>query len=333
MMKTLTILCTLLVALTIAKPVLAKTRDVDCDRDESITKAFTEANPGDTIRVKGTCKEVVVVTTDRLTLEGRNNAVLDGEGVDLGSESGLLTIESARGFVITGQLSIQNSAAVGIIVRNNANASFRGSIESRDNGNHGILVINSASVQLDEGTLTVENNGGDGVPVVNGASVYIPPPPAGVMLTSNGNRRGIHIINGGSFEALGGTISAAENQLNGITVALGSDLLISSRASVSLQNNPQGLNLESSSQALVIGATIEDNATAGISSVQASFINLRGATIANNGPGGNANIVLSFGAVATLTGNAIDDPTNTITCDATVLLGGDTGVVCPNPIP
>jgi hypothetical protein len=319
--------CTL-VALMLANPILAATRDVNCTDDQTITAALTQAVPGDTIRISGTCHEVVVITIDRLTIEGLDNAVLDGEGVDLGGEAGLLTVESARGFVITGSLTVQKSAAVGIIVRNNANASFRGSIVSRDNGNHGILVINSAHVGFDEGTVTVENNGGDGVPVVNGSSAFILNPPAGAVLTSNGNQRGIHIINGASFEALGGAINATENQLNGITVALGSDLFITAGAQVSLQGNPQGLTIESNSQALISSpTTITGNTAVGVS-VQAGFINLSGATITDNGPmDAGLDIDLGFGTRAHLTGNTI----GILNCDETVLLSPTSDIACPAP--
>jgi hypothetical protein len=312
----------------LANPILAATRDVNCNDDQTITKALTKAIPGDTIRVEGTCKEVVVITTDRLTLEGRGNAVLDGEGVDLGGEDALLTIEGARGFVITGTLTVQKSAESGIIVRNNANASFRGNIISRDNGIHGLLVINSAHAGFDEGTVTVENNVRDGVPVVNGSSAFIPPPPAGALLTSNGNPRGILIINGASFEALGGAINAADNQLSGITVALGSDLFITAGAQVSLLSNPQGLTIESNSQALISSpTTITGNTAVGVS-VQAGFINLSGATITGNGPMDTGlDIDLGFGTRAHLTGNTI----GILDCDETVLLSSTSDVACPAP--
>ena len=300
-------------------------REVDCSNGETITAALTQAKPGDTIRISGTCNETVAITTDRLTLEG-DNAVIDGEDVDLGNESGLLIIDGTRGVVITGTLMVKNSSAVGITVRNNASASFRGSIESRDHGNHGILVINSAHVGFDEGSVAVIDNGGDGVPVVNGSSAFIPPPPAGAVLTSNGNRRGIHLINGGSFEALGGAINAAGNQLNGIRAALGSDLFMAAGAQVSLQDNPQGLNIESNSQALISSpTTITGNDVVGVS-VQAGFIDLRGATVTGNGPAdAGLDVDLSFGARANLTGNTLD----ALRCDETVLLSLGTDTECP----
>jgi hypothetical protein len=148
------------------------------------------------------------------------------------------------------------------------------------------------------------------------------------VLTSNGNRRGIHIINGASFEALGGAINAAENQLNGITAALGSDLFITAGTQVALQRNPQGLNIESNSQALINSpTTITDNTAVGVS-VQAGFINLSGVTITGNGPMDNGlDVDLGFGTRALLTGNTMD----TLNCDETVLLSPSSDVSCPAP--
>jgi hypothetical protein len=320
--------CTL-AALAFANPVLARTLHVNCDKNQTITKALTRATPSDIIRIRGICKERVIITTDRLTLEGRNNAVIDGENVDLGSEAGLLIVEGAQGVVLTGTLTIQKSAAVGMIVRNNANVSFRGSIVSRDNGNHGILVINTASAGFDNGSVEVNNNLGDGVPVVNGASAFFPPPPAGAVLTSNGNRNGILIVNGGSLEALGGAINAAENRSHGITVALGSNLFVTAGTQVSLQNNIfQGLNIESNSQALINSpTTIMGNTEVGIS-VQAGFISLSGATVTGNGPmNAGLDMLLGFGTRAHLTGNTID----ILNCDGTVLLSPTSDTACPTP--
>jgi hypothetical protein len=48
---------------------------------------------------------------------------------------------------------------------------------------------------------------------------------------------------------------------------------------------------------------------------------VEGATITGNG----TDVVLLFGSLGTFNGNTI----GTITCDETVLLRGDTGVICP----
>ena len=63
-----------------ASPALAAIRIVDCTAGETITTALTDAVPGDTIRVTGTCRERITITTDRLTLDGQDGTILDGGG-------------------------------------------------------------------------------------------------------------------------------------------------------------------------------------------------------------------------------------------------------------
>ena len=63
-----------------ASPALAAIRNVDCTKGETITTALTDAVPGDTIRVTGTCRERITITTDRLTLDGQDRTILDGGG-------------------------------------------------------------------------------------------------------------------------------------------------------------------------------------------------------------------------------------------------------------
>src|SRR4029077_353105 len=74
-------------ALVAAVPLTSRTGDADsnmrmrvvnCDRGEEIARALARAEPGDTIRVTGTCVERVSIKTDRITLDGQGAATLDG---------------------------------------------------------------------------------------------------------------------------------------------------------------------------------------------------------------------------------------------------------------
>jgi hypothetical protein len=327
-----------LVAFMLASPVLAATQDVNCNDGQTITEALAQAVPGDTIRISGTCHEAILITTDRLTLEGIDNAVIDGTDADLGSSFALLSIDGAQGVVLTGQLTVQNStgsrrgAGIGIGVFNNAQAYFRGNVVIQGSANHGLLIIHGGSVFFQAGTLDVVDNSGDGIVVVNGANAIAELAPADAFtITSDRNLRGFHLANGGSFQMFGGTINAADNQVNGLRVAYGANLMITGLGKVFLQRNPQGLNIESNAQALVSKSptiteptvTITDNTVAGVS-VQAGFIDLSEAIITGNGP---MDVDLGFGTRARLTGNTMD----ILHCDQTVVLSPDTDVACPAP--
>ena len=73
------------------------TRNVDCSRGESAAEALAKADPGDTINIVGTCRERLVVTTDRITLQGQGSATLDGGGNAGGSFAAVIAIRGARG--------------------------------------------------------------------------------------------------------------------------------------------------------------------------------------------------------------------------------------------
>ena len=76
-MKAMGTLWMLVGFVAMASPALGSTRHVNCDvPGQTITKALKTAQPGDTIRVRGTCKETVTITTDRLTLHGMDNATI-----------------------------------------------------------------------------------------------------------------------------------------------------------------------------------------------------------------------------------------------------------------
>ena len=80
---------------------------VNCDAGQTIGRALQRAKPGDRLAVRGTCREKVIVSTDRVTLDGQGSAILDGGGGAPTELTGLVTIDGARGVTITG-FTIQN---------------------------------------------------------------------------------------------------------------------------------------------------------------------------------------------------------------------------------
>ena len=88
--------------IALPSPAHAALRNVDCNKGERITKALTKANPGDTIRVTGTCSERITINADRLTLDGQCRAFLDGGGGPPTELTAAVTIDGARGVTIAG---------------------------------------------------------------------------------------------------------------------------------------------------------------------------------------------------------------------------------------
>jgi nitrous oxidase accessory protein NosD len=71
---------------------------VQCDKGQTLTEALRKAKPGDTLQVAGTCQELVIITTDRLMLDGDGSAVLGGGGGGPTEIEGVVTIDGARGY-------------------------------------------------------------------------------------------------------------------------------------------------------------------------------------------------------------------------------------------
>src|SRR5262244_3044068 len=95
-------------------------KNVDC-RTHSLGEVIAKADPGDTLQVTGTCRERVVVTTDRLTIDGQGTAVIDGGGPSGGELSATVLIDGARGVTLRG-LTIRNGPTA---VSGQANSAFK----------------------------------------------------------------------------------------------------------------------------------------------------------------------------------------------------------------
>jgi hypothetical protein len=132
---------------------------------------------------------------------------------------------------------------------------------------------------------------------------------AAAVLTSSENKQdGIHleetsvftVFNTAAFSGAPGitTINAHNNGMNGISILTGSNVTVIHQATI----NSTG------------------NALDGIEADNGSALTLLGSNVSGNGK----DVVLSFGSRGDITTSTI----GTLTCDASVLLRGDTGRTC-----
>ncbi len=217
-------------------------RLVRCDRGRSLSRALAWARPGDTLRIYGTCKESVVIRTDRITLVGANGAAIDGGSY---ASEAVVLVDGARGVRIE-SLNVVNGSDQGLLLRRQAQAILEALSLSR-NGTVGLSVDRShieiddiildgnrtggmdaysGSTVLARGDISAVNNGGDGF-AVNGKS-FFELRGATVTASMNGGN-GVSIINDSrlqvfSFpEAQGSSITADSNVFAGVAL-LGSEL-------------------------------------------------------------------------------------------------------------
>src|SRR5215470_3675500 len=190
-MKTMRILGMLVGIVAMASPALGNTRHVNCDvPGQTITKALKTAQPGDTIRVQGTCEETVTITTDRVTLDGGGSAILQGPGGGQPGDvsQGLLNIVGVRGAEIRG-FTVQNSAADGINGRQGAAFTIRDVLVLQSAGD-GVEATETSTVRF-LGICEVRGSGEDGIAITNGSSALFS---AESVTTAENARAGIFVI-------------------------------------------------------------------------------------------------------------------------------------------
>ena len=227
---------------------------------QSIAAVMSQTQPGDTIRISGTCNEAVVVDKDGITLDGGGSAVIDGSGIDLS----VIAVIGRRNVTVRG-LTVQNgligihvglgasawlenvtargsrskagyNSGHGILVANSSDAVLTGSIVANDNASHGIQVWQGgrASVvgnlvfegsRLPQASLQANGNGVSGIDVGLGSSLQVQAPGgvyATVQTNDNGSN-GIWLNNGSSAQFGGGAdIEATGNGDTGLSVLTGS---------------------------------------------------------------------------------------------------------------
>jgi parallel beta-helix repeat protein len=232
----------------------AVTIKVDCDAGGKIGAALVSMKPGDTLLVKGICRENIAITAERsrLTLDGQGQATIDAPD---GGPAAIQVIGrdiTIRGFTITGGRNginvLRGGTAViannvihhtgpdkrpgsgeGINVGQHSFARFIGNT-IRDNPNAGILVHESGAVRIgftdvdtpSGGGNVIENNGGYGIRVSTSSNARI----AGNIIRKNG-KDGVLVSGGSNAHVSGNVISG--NGGSGVMVIQSSVLLGSDR--------------------------------------------------------------------------------------------------------
>lgn len=296
---------------------------VDCNiPEQTLARALGVTQPGDILRVIGTCNESVTITTDRLTLDGLGSAIVDAGSAG----AAVITIEGAQGVTIrgltvrnsVGGILVQRAAAVtleavtaednsgagfqidenatvrmrdctaqrndgnGMEVRRSANVTMLGSVVSRDNGFHGISIFDAASVVLSGVGAEITGNAQSGILVGVASGLSI-----GSIRESDGTIRGSEV-----------TVNT--NASDGIQIGSTSHLTLNGGSSISAsQNNRFGLFVLDTSSVLSFDAiTATENGSDGIHIARASSLEVGGQgalTSQNNGRNGLTVLQLAIG--------------------------------------
>lgn len=339
------------------------TTSVACDQGASLAEAVAEAEAGATLQVAGTCAESVVVRVDDLTLDGGGSAVVDAEG----TEAPALHVDGAQGVTVRGMtvengqhgLLVENLATltledvtsrdnashgvevihsdvdatgltshdngrVGLIVNRNSQLRVDGA-RLEDNGISGLVVYSSALVRLEERNV-VRGNAGQGVTVGLGGMLFSI---GSELRVEDSGAEGIHFLQGGAAQFLGGSLTVTGNAGDGIGLDVGSSVLfgrndfpVDGEATVE-GNEGHGLSVAGGAQLVVepiMPLTVTDNAGAGLRVDGGAQATVRSSTLEGNE---EAALRATFGALVTVEGGTVGE----VACDDTARVRGDAS--CP----
>jgi hypothetical protein len=192
---------------------------VNCDAGQTIGRALQRARPGTTIQVRGTCRERVVITTDRITLDGEGSAVLDGGGGQLTSAAvqdpefdALIIVDGVTGVTIVG-FSIQNGSGNGILGTHSA-AFAVSKTTVQHNAITGLVVSDNSTVELSDSTLQHNLLGMD---VFTSSSAIL----RGIVAATKNTVDGIEVNGQSILEIRGAQVQLNNNGVNGLVAGPG----------------------------------------------------------------------------------------------------------------
>lgn len=187
---------------------------VRCERGESLARAVRRASENDTIRFSGICYETITITSDKLSIEGYNDAKIDGS--ETPSEAVVL-IDGARNVSLS-KFTVQNGSDQGIL----ATHQTQGTLRDLTVQNNGTVALSVDRSHLEIENLALDNNSGGGMDAYTGSTVV-----ARGTLSAVGNGGDGLAANGQTFfELRGATVIASGNAGSGVSIINDSRLQI-----------------------------------------------------------------------------------------------------------
>jgi parallel beta-helix repeat protein len=242
---------------TVENGMAQTTRRVDCSEGETVATAVAAAKAGDTLVVRGVCRETVMIPAEatRITLDGLGAATISHPtGATTPGPAAHIVYIRGRGITITG-LRIQGGVD-GIHLSGPAHAVIHGNVISGNKG-RGIHIDKGSVAQIYDNV--IEGNDGGGIHVTEKSMArigfLIPPQP---QLQPNHIRNnggyGVFVDRGSAARIIGNRIEAnrgagvaversseadvAANTINGNS---GDALVVARNSGVNLSSEREGL--------------------------------------------------------------------------------------------
>lgn len=239
---------------------VAGERPVNCDKGDSLQTAI-EAGAGSAknirIFVTGTCEEDLLITRDRVVIDGDRNTVIDGQVWIRGANNIML-----RNLTITGSGNGINASLARIRLIN---------VHLVGNDDYGIALRNGGLIYLRNGSIA-NNHGNIGLLIEGGDGQL------NNVDVSNNAVDGIVVNVNGNLTMVGGSVKSHE-QGSGITAKLSSTMELEG---VTVKNNLAGIYVSMGSAAAINNSTINNNFSIGIAAIDNSSAEIGGSELAYN---------------------------------------------------
>jgi len=267
-----------------------------------------------------------------------------------------ITLQTTSSAVLSGVTASHNGVH-GLDLQTGSAATVSDDLTTSDNRVFGINV-NGSSITFAEAHVVASGNA-LGVQIATGANAFINDS-ATVVTVNNNLSTGLTVVSGAHMVSFGGTINASRNPVSGVSVNSKAGLDLDAASTLNLSDNGDGLLLQDNAVMTVFNTpqfsgspgfstvTADHNTRNGIRVLTGSTLTLVNQAMVSSTRNGLSGLVaddaLALTLVnSTLTGNAVKDlqltfgtradlrtlTFGTVTCDATVLVRGASGIVCP----
>ena len=289
---------------------------------------------------------------------GDNGAHVTVTGLNVHDNAGTgITIQTASSAALT-DVTITQNGFIGLEAHGGSSLIVHGTVNTTDNAVFGIN-INGSSFTIDRATTVSSTGNALGIQISTNASAFLAAPSATINANNN-LATGLTVVSGAQLVSFGGVINATGNGGIGVSVNSKAGLDLDAGSVLTASNNGDGLLVQTGSVMSVFNtpqnsgipgfSTIEtkNNTRTGVrvlTDARLTLVNQAKVTAQQNGTVGftadnGAGVTL---VNSTLTGNTARDlvmtfgvradlrtlVVGTVTCDATVLVRGTSGIVCP----
>lgn len=267
---------------------------VDCAHGGSVQQALDQnaLAPSIDITIDGTCKEVVTVAHNDVTLE----AGTAGSGIQAPTSNGYAVLLNGASRVQLVGLTLSGGANT--LVSASSASFYANNVTVTGAAHNGVDVISNSSGTFDGGSIT--GSGAQGMQAVDGGMLTLT---NGTVVSGNGD---VGVTAGNAANLQLGDADIHDNGGGGVQAFSGS--LVDTGSGTTISNNTGwGVQVDGNSHA-DIGGTISGNSGGGIILFSSSSIHLQSATVKNNLDEGVLFTMASTGTVedSTITDNTKD---------------------------